>query len=96
VAVHPGGKTIFLFLLQSEKNSHTLSTRMNGHRSSSTIPTTYPFQLQSIRNLTNSLLIPVGRYVYLSPNTNHITRDHLELTYQFVLSSRHSPAINLR
>jgi hypothetical protein len=31
----------------------------------------------------------------LPPNTNHITCRHLELAYQFVLSSRHSPAINL-
>jgi hypothetical protein len=31
---------------------------------SPTILTTYPFQSQSIPNLTNSLLIPVGMYVY--------------------------------
>ena len=29
-----------------------------------TIPTSYPFWLQSISNFTNSLLIPVGIYVY--------------------------------
>ena len=28
--------------------------------------------------------------------THHITRCHLELSYQFVLSSRYSPGINLR
>ena len=32
---------------------------------------------------------------HLFPNTNHITCRHLELAYQFVLSSRHSPGINL-
>jgi hypothetical protein len=29
-----------------------------------TDPTTYPFQLQSTPNLSNFLLIPVGKYVY--------------------------------
>ena len=29
-----------------------------------TISTIYPFQLQSIPNLTNSLSIPIGKYVY--------------------------------
>ena len=29
-------------------------------------------------------------------NTNHITHHYLELAYQFVLSSKHSPCINLR
>ena len=32
----------------------------------------------------------------LPPNTDQITRRHLELAYQFVLSSRLSPGINLR
>ena len=32
----------------------------------------------------------------LLPNTDHITHCHLELAYQFVLSSRHSPGINFR
>ena len=32
----------------------------------------------------------------LPPNTNQITRCHLELAYQLILSSRHSPGINLR
>ena len=32
----------------------------------------------------------------LPPDTNHMTLRHLELAYQFVLSSRHSPGINLR
>ena len=32
--------------------------------SPSTIPTTYNFRSQSIPNLTNSLLIPSGMYVY--------------------------------
>ena len=32
---------------------------------------------------------------YPPPNTNHITSRHLELAYKFVLSSRHSPGINL-
>ena len=32
----------------------------------------------------------------LAPNTNYITRWHLELACQFILSSRHSPDINLR
>jgi len=32
----------------------------------------------------------------LPPNTNHITRHHLELAYQFVMSSRYSPDINVR
>ena len=32
----------------------------------------------------------------LPPNTDQITRHHLELAYQFVLSSRLSPGINLR
>ena len=31
----------------------------------------------------------------LPPNTNHITCRHLEIAYQFVLSSRHNPGINL-
>ena len=31
----------------------------------------------------------------LLPNTNHITCCHLELAYQFVVSSRHSHGINL-
>ena len=31
-----------------------------------------------------------------APNTDQITRRHLELAYQFVLSSRLSPGINLR
>ena len=32
----------------------------------------------------------------LPPYTIHITYHHLELSYQFVLSSRHCPSINLR
>ena len=32
----------------------------------------------------------------LPPNTDQITRRHLELAYQFVLSSTHSPGIKLR
>ena len=32
----------------------------------------------------------------LPPNTDQITRRHLELAYQFDLSSRLSPGINLR
>ena len=32
----------------------------------------------------------------LPPNINHIIHCHLELAYQFVLSSRYSPGINLR
>ena len=31
-----------------------------------------------------------------TPNTNHITCRHLKLSYQFILSSRHNPGINLR
>ena len=48
-----------------------------------TTPTTYPFRSRFIPNLINSLLINVHN---LPPNTNHITRRHLELAYQFVLS----------
>ena len=43
--------------------------------------------------------IPIGIVLVfhnLPPNTNHITYHHLELTYQFVLSTWHSPGINLR
>ena len=32
----------------------------------------------------------------LLPNINHITRRHLELSYQFIQFSRHGPGINLR
>ena len=32
----------------------------------------------------------------LNINTDHIIRHHLQIAYQFVLSSRHSPGINLR
>ena len=46
------------------KTKNSLSTRMNGHRSFSNSPDDLPFQLQSTPDLTNSLLIPVGMYVY--------------------------------
>ena len=63
-----------------------------------TISRTYPFWLHSISNLTNSLLIPDGMYIFhnLPLNTNHIIWCHLEVSYQFVMSYRHSPGINLR
>ena len=74
-----------------------------------TVPTTYPYQLQSIPNVT----IPVAIHTKchqlafnscwnecglhdLFPNTNHIACCHLEFAYQFILSSRQSPGINLR
>ena len=38
----------------------------------------------------------VGLLHNLPPNTNHITCCRIELAYQFILSSRHSPGINLR
>ena len=51
-------------------------------------------------NLNNSLSIPVGMYMYVLTysQNNHtcITHYHLELFYQFIVSSRHSCGVNLR
>ena len=54
-----------------------------------TIPTIYPFRLQSTPNLTNWLSILIGIYVYFITyrNTNNITHRNLELAYQFMLSN---------
>ena len=45
-------------------NKNSLSTRMNGHRSSSNSPDNLPLRLNSIPNLTIFLLIHVGMYMY--------------------------------
>ena len=50
---------------------------------------------KSTPDLTNSLLIPVGMYVY-SITCPLINCCHLVLAYQFVLSSRYSLDINLK
>ena len=83
-----------VFYVKEIKNS--LSSKMNGHWSSTKSPNNlhYPVVIH-----TNSLLIPVGMYMnYITypPDMNQITCCHLELVYQFILSSRYSPDINLR
>ena len=61
-------------------------------------PVSCPFQLQCTPDLTTFLLIPVGSTVLqnLPPNIHQLTRHHLELAYQFILSSWYSSNINLR
>ena len=84
------------FYMGETKNS--LSTRMNGHRSSSNSPDDLPLPVPIH---TRSHQLPFNscwnvRVLHNLPPTNHITCCHLELAYQFILSSRHSPGINLR
>ena len=77
---------------------NSLSTRMNDHRSSSNNPDNLSLQ---VAIHTKSHQLPFNscwnvRVLHnLTPNTNHIIRHHLELAYQFFLSSRHTPGINL-
>ena len=81
-----------LFYVRVTKNSW--STRMNGHQSSSKNPDnltlTVPIHNKSHQLPFNSCW-NVRVLHNLLPNTNHITCCHLDLIYQFFLSSRYSP-----
>ena len=85
------------FYVGETKNNVT--TRMDGHWSSSNNPENLPLPV-AIHMKSHQLPFNSCRNVCvihnLPPNTNHITHRHLELPYQFVLFSRHSPGINLR
>ena len=76
-----------------------LSSRINGHRSSSNSPDDLPLPV-AIHTRSHHLPFNscwnVRVLHHLTPNTDQITCRHLELAYQFVLSSRLSPGINLR
>ena len=75
------------------ETENSLSTRMNGHRSSLNNPDNLPL-LVAIQTKSHQLHFNSCWNVHvlrnLPPNTNHITCHHHELTYQFVLSSRHT------
>ena len=53
------------------------------------------FLLPLIQNITDFHLIPVGMNTHISPNTNHFTCHHLELSYQLLISSCTNSAISL-
>ena len=71
---------------------------MNGLQSSSNSPDNLPLPV-TIHTKSHQLPFDSCWNVHvlynLLPNTNHISHHYLELTYQFILSSRHSPGINL-
>ena len=96
VVVTPFHLPKFFFYINNLK---ILTTRLNGHWSSSNSPDDLPFP---VAIHTRSHQLPFDscwnvRVLHnLPPNTNLITRHHLELAYQFILSSRHSPGINLQ
>jgi len=76
------------FYVGETKNS--LSTRMNGHRSSSNSPDDLPLPV-AIHARSHQLPFDSCWNIHvlhnLLPNTNHITRRHLEFVYEFTLSS---------
>ena len=78
------------FYVRETKNS--LSTTMNGHQSFNNLPLLVAVYTKSYLITFNSCW-NVCVFHYLPPNTNHITYHHLELVYQFILSSRRSPGI---
>ena len=72
---------------------------MNGHRSSSNNPDNLP-HLVTIHTKSHQLHFNPCCIVWvlhkLPPNTNHFTSCHIELAFQIILPSRHSPGINFR
>ena len=68
--------------------------RMNYHRSSSNNPENLPLPVvihTKSHQLSFNSCWNVRALHNLPYNTNHITRRHLELSYQFILSSRQHP-----
>ena len=70
-----------LLIISSSNNPNNLPLPVTIHTKSYQLPFNSCWNVHVLYNLP--------------PNTNHITRHTLELAYQFVLSSRHRPGINL-